>query len=108
MFRAQMPEFNNVSDVLVTAMLGAAALEIDPSVWGPLGVVGGLMTKADQGQLYLAAFKLAASPFGQNAKGEFRSQHNSRGPSVTGYQTNSYGQQFLLLQRGVTSGFRVA
>ncbi len=101
MFRAQFPEANNVSDVLVTTMLAAAALEIDVSVWGPFSVAGGLMTKADQGQLYLGAHKLAVSPFGQNAKTVINSRK-------VGYARTSYGEEFMLLMRGVTSGFRVS
>ncbi len=101
MFRAQVPEMNSVSDGLVGMMLGAAALEIDNSVWGAYGVAGGQMTKADQGQLYLAAHKLACSPWGQNAK--MVSDKGGR----NGYQRTQYGQEFALLMRGVTSGFRV-
>jgi len=54
-FRVQFPEFVNAPDTLVNAMLAAALLEIDLEVWG---------AKADQGQGYLAAHKLALSPFG--------------------------------------------
>lgn len=101
MLRAQFPEFNNVSDVLCTAMMGAAVLEIDPSVWGQLGQTGGPMTKADQGHLYLSAHKLAVSPFGQNAKTVVSGKK-------VGYARTTYGEEFLLLMRSVTSGFRVA
>jgi hypothetical protein len=101
MMRAQFPEANGVPDVMVATMLAAAALEIDQSVWGQLGVAGGLMTKADQGQLYLAMHKLAISPYGQNAKVMVDGKKR-------GYERTSYGGEFLLLQRGVTSGFRVA
>lgn len=100
MFRAQFPEFQNVSDLLVTTMMAAAFLELSNLVWGQFGVVGGPMTKADQGQLYLAAHKLAVSPFGQAAKMVMNNK--------TGYHRTTYGQEFLLLQRGVTSGFRVS
>jgi hypothetical protein len=68
MFRAMMPEFNNVSDILVTSMMGAASLELDPTVWGQLGQVGGPLVKSDVAHIYLSAHKLAMSPFGQNAK----------------------------------------
>ena len=101
MVRAQFPEANGVSDVLVATMLGAASLELDPCVWGPLGQPGGLMTKADQGQLYLAMHKLAVSPFGQNAKVKIDGKK-------VGYARTTYGEEFLLLQRAVTGGFRVA
>ena len=100
MFRTQFPEFNGVSDVLITTYMGAAALELDTSVWGPLGSLGLPMTKTDQGQMYLAAHKLAISPFGQNAKTLFNNK--------TGYKRTTYGEEFKLLQMGVVSGFRVA
>lgn len=58
-FRAQFPEFVNAPDTLVTAMLNAADLEIDRELWG---------AKADQGQGYLAAHKLALSPFGNGTR----------------------------------------
>lgn len=104
-FRAQFPEFNGVSDILVNTMLNAAFLELDTSVWGAYGtsppaITGGQMGKVDQGQMYLAAHKLAISPWGQNAKLVV----NNR----SGYQRTTYGQEFALLQRGVTGGFRVA
>jgi hypothetical protein len=101
MFRAQFPEFGPVSDSLVATMLGAATLELDTSVWGAFGSVGTNMTKADQGQMYLAAHKLAASPFGQAAK-------MVPNPNLSGYRRTTYGAEFMLLMRGVTSGFRVA
>lgn len=101
MVRAQFPEFNNVSDGLVTSMLAAAALELSTSTWGLFGVVGGPMTKADQGQMYLACHKLAVSPFGQNAK-------MVASKNAVGYKRTTYGLEFELLMRGVTSGFRVA
>jgi hypothetical protein len=82
-------------------MLAAAALEIDTTVWGQLGQPGGFMTKADQGQMYLAMHKLAVSPFGQNAKMVVNGRK-------VGYARTTYGEEFLLLQRGTTGGFRVA
>jgi hypothetical protein len=101
MLRAQFPEVAGVPDVLVAMYLGAAALEIDTSVWGEFGQVDGPQTKADQGQMYLAMHKLACSPSGQNAK-------MALNPRGSGYKRSTYGQEFLLLQRGTTSGFRVA
>jgi hypothetical protein len=58
-FRAQFPEFVNAPDTLVNAMLAAALLEIDTEIWA---------AKADQGQGYLAAHKLALSPFGNGTR----------------------------------------
>jgi len=102
-FRAEFPEFNGVSDGLVAAKLAAAALEMDNCVWGQFSSPGLPCTKADQGQMYLAAHKLAASPFGQNSKTVTTAFANK-----SGYQRTTYGAEFFLLQRGVTSGFRVA
>lgn len=58
-FLLQFPEFAGVPAAQVNAMLAAALLEIDATVWG---------AKADQGQAYLAAHKLALSPFGNAAR----------------------------------------
>lgn len=58
-FRVQFPEFASADDTLVQAWLDAAALEIDEDVWGD---------KAPQGHMYLAAHKLALSPYGQAAR----------------------------------------
>jgi hypothetical protein len=106
MFRAQFPEFNNVSDTLCTAMLSAASLEFDTGVWGVFGQLGGPITKADQGQMYLAAHKLAVSPFGQNARTVFKEGTYNYGTG--GYDRTTYGREFLNLRYSVTSGFRVA
>lgn len=89
-FLGQFPEFTNTHaqrPTLVPAMLAAAELEIDREVWG---------AKGDQGQMYLAAHKLALSPFGNNA--ELRA-----GSGVTPYQVH---YDSLVMQ--VSSGFRVA
>jgi hypothetical protein len=64
-FITQFPEFQNSDAALVQAQLTAAALEQDPSIWGVL---------FDQGQAYLAAHKLALSPYGQNAQMVARDQ----------------------------------
>ncbi len=98
--RAQFPEFRTVSDSLVRSMLGAAALELDLSVWGPFGVDPGPQTKADQAQMYLAAHKLAVSPFGQAAKMVMDAR--------TGYNRTTYGMEFLLLQKGKVIAVGVA
>ena len=99
--RAQFPEFNGVTDALILRMLAASLLELSTVIWGAFGPdANGLGTKADQGQLYLTAHKLARSPFGQNAK-----MVMARGE---GYQQTTYGREFELLMRGVTSGYRVA
>lgn len=89
-FRVQFPEFNGVSDALVNAMLAAALLEIDIIIWGP---------KADQGQGYLAAHKLASSPFGQNA----RLQTGAMGKDGL----TTYWHTYYQLVRQVSSGYRV-
>jgi hypothetical protein len=101
MLRAAFPEFNGVSDVLVTTKLAEAQIEIDNSVWGAYGAVGAPMTKADTGQMWLAAHKLAMTPFGQNA----RMVTNARG---RGYEKTTYGSEFVNLRTSVVAGFRVA
>ena len=106
MFRARYPEFNNVSDVLCTAVLSEAALEHDTSVWGAFGQVGGPATKADAGQMALAAHKLAVSPYGQNARTVY---DKKPGFSVSdGYKRTTYGWEWLNMRYAVTSGWRVA
>lgn len=86
-FLIQWPEFSGTDAALVQAHLDAAALEIDPAIWGP---------KADQGQGYLAAHKLALSPFGQNAR------------LVAKDGSTTYFKHFSRLQGMVASGYRVA
>lgn len=88
----QFPEFRGVPDAMVNAFLTAAALEIDPQIWGPTG---------DQGQAYLTAHRLASSPFGQNAK-------MITSPNATGYNRTNYGQTYRELQIQASSGFRVS
>ncbi len=58
-FKIQFPEFRSVPDPLLTATLAASALEHSAEVWGTL---------LDQGIAYLAAHKLALSPYGNTAK----------------------------------------
>ena len=58
-FRVRFPEFDAVQDPLVQAALDEADLSIDRDEW---------KTKADAGQMYLAAHKLALSPYGQQAR----------------------------------------
>jgi hypothetical protein len=86
-FVVQFPEFTNTGVALVEAMLAAAALEIDLEVWAE---------KATQGQYYLAAHKLALSPYGNNAE------------MVTKSGTTTYEAHYAKLVRQVASGFRVA
>lgn len=75
----------------VQANLNAASLEIDQSVWGP---------KADQGQAFLTAHKLALSPFGQNARMVIKDQ---KGFDLT----TTYQVHYKALVRQVSSGYRV-
>lgn len=103
-FRTQFPEFNGASDGLVTAMLNAASLEIDNFVWGAYG--SGTLSKADNGQMYLTAHKLATSPWGQNAK--MIQIPGERAISLAGgFGASIYGQNYFLLMRQVSAGFRV-
>ncbi len=85
-FRVQFPEFKGVTDALVQAMLDASLLEIDAFIWG---------AKADQGQAYLTAHKLATSPFGQNAR------------MVSKNGETTYEKNYRTLIRQVSSGYRV-
>lgn len=95
-FRTQFPEFRGVADAVVQSMLSAAVLEIDPGVWGAFSSVTGTPgTKADQGQAYLTAHKLATSPFGQNMK------------LVAKDGTTTYWKTYFTLVRQVASGFRI-
>lgn len=89
-FLEQFPEFvntNTAQPALILRMLAAALLEIDSEVWG---------LKADQGQMYLAAHKLALSPFGNNAE-------LKAGTGITSYQVH-----YDKLVRQVSHGYRVA
>lgn len=85
-FIVQFPEFATTDSNLVASMLAASALEIDPNIWGNLG---------DQGQAYLAAHKLATSPFGQNVR------------LVAKDGTTTYEREYRRLVLSVTSGYRV-
>lgn len=87
MFVVQFPEFEGVDTDLLQVHLDAAELEIDRSVW---------LLKGDQGQGYLAAHKLALSPFGNNAK------------LVAKDGSTTYQVHYDRLVRQVSSGFRIA
>lgn len=86
-FRIQFPEFQFVDDSLVQAMLTAAALSVDVDVWG---------TKAGQGVGYLAAHKLALSPYGQAAR------------LVAKDGSTTYETHYTDLVAQVSGGFRIA
>jgi hypothetical protein len=86
-FLTQFPEFKAADADLVISMLTAAQLEIDPAVW---------RAKSDQGQGFLAAHKLALSPFGQNTR------------LVAKDGSTTYEKHFEKLRAQVASGFRVA
>lgn len=58
-FRIRFPEFSQANDPFVNANLTAAALEVDTDAWG---------AKTDEGVMFLAAHKMALSPFGMNAR----------------------------------------
>lgn len=100
MFRARYPEFDGTDDGLITEFLGMAAIEISNKTWGAYGLDGQPATKADKGQLALAAHELACSPFGQSAKTTYNNK--------TGLRRTTYGLEFERMMRQVTSGFRVA
>lgn len=98
-FRTYHPEFVNVPDTLVQAELDGASLEIDQGIWGTFAatpiVSTAALTKADMGHRFLAAHKLALSPFGQNAR------------LVAKDGGTTYLTHYQKLQRQVSSGFRV-
>ena len=90
-FITQFPEFLGVSVNQINVFLAAAALEIDKTIWGPT---------AQQGQFWLCAHRLAASPFGQAAK-------MITSPLARKYERTTYGQTYKELQLQASSGFRV-
>jgi len=98
-FRTYSAEFINVPDAIVQGELDAAFLEIDQGVWGDMAAQPvsstAAYTKADQGHRYLAAHKLASSPFGQQAR------------LVAKDGTTTYLKNYQRLQLQVSSGFRV-
>lgn len=89
-FRARFPEFTTVVDPIITANLGAAALEVDPTIWG---------AKTSEGILLLTAHKLTISPWGQAVR-------TTKQGTVVMAQTQ-YWQEYSRLMRMVASGFRV-
>ena len=86
-FLIRFPEFASADLNLIQATLTDSLLEIDASVWGP---------KADLGQAYLTAHKLALSPFGQGTR------------LVAKDGTTTYWKHYDRLVHQVSSGFRVA
>jgi hypothetical protein len=90
---AQFPEFADAATDLLDRMLAAAALEIDADIW---------LAKYDQGQMYLAAHKLALSPYGNSM------QLVLKQPEDTPHGSTIYGVHYDSLVMQVASGFRVA
>ncbi len=84
-FLIAFPEFGEADTPLVQAKLDEAAREIDASVW---------LTRADDGQGYLAAHLLAMSPMGNAAK------------LVTKDASTTYETHYKRLLRIVTAGIR--
>lgn len=58
-FRTRYPEFGNVPDALITAVLAEALLELNETIFGDL---------IDTAQGCLTAHKLAVSPYGVGTK----------------------------------------
>ncbi len=92
-FIVQFPEFRDTAEAQVNAVLAAAELEIDREVWD---------AKGDQGQMYLAAHKLALSPYGNAA------QMVLKKPGEGAHGETVYGSHYDSLVKQVGSGFRVA
>jgi hypothetical protein len=84
-FLRRFPEFRGCENAFIDGFLAAAENEVDAEVWG---------NKASEGVMYLAAHKMAASPFGENAR------------LATG-AGSSYLEEYRRLVRIVSSGFRV-
>lgn len=83
-FRTSFPEFVRAPDSLIAAKLAEATRQIDPALWGD---------KFDDGVGYLAAHKLALSPFGNTAK-------------LTPNTTTTYEIHYRRLLGMVTAGYR--
>jgi hypothetical protein len=101
-FVAQFPEFANVPATLIQVHLDAAALELDKNVWGlpgtatPTPTVG---TRYDQAHGYLAAHKLALSPYGMNVRLDPKTVDPKTGMTT-------YNVHFQALVRKFAQGFR--
>lgn len=86
-FLARFPEFGKQPDlVLIDRVLVEAARSIDPDVWGD---------KTEDGILYLAAHRLAISPYGRQM------QLVARDGSTT------YGAEYERMKRAAAAGYRV-
>lgn len=91
-FVVQFPEFAATNAPQVEAHLAAAELEIDREVWAD---------KGDQGQMYLAAHKLALSPYGNNAEVVLKNSE----PSHHGQTT--YGVHYDAMAMAVGGAWRM-
>lgn len=89
-FRDRFAEFagSTPTDELVATCLAEALTEMDAAVWG---------AKLDLGQKYLAAHKLAMSPFGTQAGLRLGAGAN---------QTSAYWPQYEDLRKRVGGAFR--
>lgn len=85
-FRSMHPEFENVPDALCQACLDEALLSLNVERWG---------TMLDIGQRYLAAHRIALSPYGQGTR------------LVTSKETTTYGTHFDDLVRQISEGVAV-
>jgi hypothetical protein len=82
-FRVHFPEFEGASDSLVQAKLDEAALALDERVFG---------ARFDEAVRYLAAHRLALSPFGQTAR------------MVAKDGSTTYGETYAGVQRACAGG----
>lgn len=64
-FKAFFPEFAQTDTIIVQGALSEASRMIATEAWGPFGTTSGALTKADDGQKWLAGHILATTPFGQ-------------------------------------------
>jgi len=85
-FRDMHPEFQNVPDALCQACLDEALASLNATRWG---------TMIDIGQRYLAAHRIALSPYGQGTR------------LVTSKETTTYGTHYEDLVRQISEGVAV-
>jgi hypothetical protein len=86
-FRAQFPEFEGASDVVVSYVLDQAGRRTPAGIWGDL---------QEEGHGLLTAHMLCLRPEGKDMRLE-----------GSGFERSLYGRERMHLNRVVSSGFRV-
>lgn len=109
------PAANGLAYVCTVAGNSAASAPTFPTTQGATVVDGGatwqcmgprVLSKADTGQMWLAAHKLACSPFGQQGKLQLRPTQ-MKDKLLSMYGRTTYGQEYYNMLRSVAAGFRV-